>query len=140
MAEIVEEFGEFWNNKESKNPKVSIRLKYNRRRAFLRHSLEQFIMFSEMLLDEKKYGKRYKRRDAELLLEKSKELLKILPEEKEIDFTLVDQERFLRAIEDAETETKRILEKMPLEVEQLTEELIQVQNRIKEIKDSSINI
>ncbi len=99
-------------NKNPKDPKKSIRLKYNRRREHLRHSLEQFLLFSEERLDEKKYGEIYKKADVELLYNGAKELLDKFPEKKEVEFTKEDFENFDAMLIEAEEFTKKIIEEM----------------------------
>lgn len=93
-----------------KELKTSIRLKYNRRREYLRHSLEQFLIFAEERLDEEKYGKIYKKAEVENLLKGANELLDSFPAEKEHEFTQEDFANFDLMLEEAGKETEKIME------------------------------
>lgn len=95
---------------DPKDPKTSIRLKYNRRREYLRHSLEQFLMFAEERLDEEKYGKIYKKSEVENLLKGANELLEKFPSKKEYEFTQGDFANFEWMLEEAGKETEEIME------------------------------
>lgn len=95
---------------DPKDPKTSIRLKYNRRREYLRHSLEQFLIFTEERLDEEKYGKIYKKLEVEDLLKGAKELLDKFPTKKEYEFTEEDFANFEMMLEEAGKETEKIME------------------------------
>jgi hypothetical protein len=95
---------------EPKDPKASIRLKYNRRREYLRNSLEQFLIFAEERLDEEKYGKIYKKSEVENLLTGAKELLDKFPAKKEYEFTQEDFANFELMLEEAGKETEKIME------------------------------
>lgn len=99
-------------NKDPKDPKKSIRLKYNRRREFLRHSLEQFIIFANERLDEDKYGKIYKKEEVENLLKGADDFLKTFPPKKEYEFTPEDFANFDLAMEEAAKETEKLFENM----------------------------
>lgn len=99
-------------NKDPKDPKKSIRLKYNRRREFLRHSLEQFIIFANERLDEDKYGKIYKKEEVENLLKGADDFLKTFPPKKEYEFTPEDFANFDLALEEAAKETEKLFENM----------------------------
>ncbi len=98
--------------KDPKDPKTSIRLKYNRRRESLRHSLEQFLLFAKERLDEEKYGKIYKKEEVINLLKGAEELLGKLLAKKEYEFTQGDFANFELALEEASKETDLILERM----------------------------
>jgi enoyl reductase-like protein len=95
---------------DPKDPKMSIRLKYNRRREYLRHSLEQFLIFAKERLDEEKYGKIYKKAEVENLLEGAQKLLDIFPAKKEYEFTQEDFANFELMLEEAGKETEKIME------------------------------
>lgn len=97
-------------NQEPKDPKKSIRLKYNRRREFLRHSLEQFIIFANERLNEEKYGKIYKKEEVENLLKGADNFLKTFPPVKEYEFTAEDFANFDLAMEEAAKETEKLFE------------------------------
>lgn len=99
-------------NKDPKDPKKSIILKYNRRREFLRHSLEQFIIFANERLDENKYGKIYKKEEVENLLKGADKFLKTFPIKKEYDFTPEGFANFDLALEEAAKETEKLTENM----------------------------
>ncbi len=98
--------------KEPKDPKKSIRLKYNRRREFLRHSIEQFILFAKERIDEEKYGKIYKKDEVTTLLDGAEELLMKFPQKKEYEFTKDDFANFDLMLEEARKETEILLENM----------------------------
>lgn len=92
------------------DPKTSIRLKYNRRREYLRHSLEQFLIFAKERLNEEKYGKIYKKAEVENLLNGAQKLLNIFPAKKEYEFTQEDFANFELMLEEAGKETEKIME------------------------------
>lgn len=121
--------------KDPKDPKVSIRLKYNRRREYLRHSLEQFIIFAEERLDEEKYGKIYKKSEVESLLNGANELLSQFPDKKEIEFTQEDFANFELMLEEAGKETEEIMENIKNDNTNYIELLKELHDRIKKNND-----
>lgn len=118
-------------NKDPKDPKKSIRLKYNRRREFLRHSLEQFIIFAHERLDEDKYGKIYKNEEVENLLKGAEDFLKIFPPKKEYEFTPEDFANFDLALEVAAKETEKLFENMKNENTDYVALLKEIQEEIE---------
>lgn len=99
-------------NNDPKDPKKSIRLKYNRRREYLRHSLEQFIIFAEERVDEEKYGKIYKKDEVDNLIKGAKELLEKFPDKKEYKFTSEDFANFESSLDEVAKKTKILIENM----------------------------
>jgi len=95
--------------KDPKDSKKSIRLKYNRRREYLRHSLEQFIIFAKERVDEEKYGKIYKKDEVDNLLKGAIELLEKFPDKKEHEFTQEDFVNFELVLEETAEESKILL-------------------------------
>lgn len=99
-------------NNDPKDPKKSIRLKYNRRREYLRHSLQQFILFASERLDEEKYGKIYKKEEVDNLKKGAEDLLSKFPDKKEHEFTQEDFVNFELVLEEAAKKTKILIENM----------------------------
>lgn len=121
-------------NKNPKDPKKSIRLKYNRRREHLRHSLEQFLLLSEERLDEKKYGKIYKKKEVEFLYNGAKELLDKYPEKKEVELTKEDFENFDAMLIEAEEFTKTLFEEMEKDTTDYVELLKEIKKEIEDLE------
>ncbi|UOQ74024.1 hypothetical protein [Hymenobacter cellulosilyticus] len=113
---------------ESKHPKKSIRLKYNRKKIHLINALEQFILMAEQLLDENKNGRTYKRRESEHLLEESKKLLNLFPnkDRQTKEITDDDHDNFIKMLDEAYKNTQRMkidLEESADQYERMMEEL-----------------
>ena len=120
---------------DPKDPKTSIRLKYNRRREYLRHSLEQFLIFAEERLDEEKYGKIYKKAEVENLLKGAQKLLDIFPAKKEYEFTQEDFANFELMLEEAGKETEKIMENIKNDNTDYVALLKELHEEIKKKKD-----
>jgi hypothetical protein len=118
-------------NKDPKDPKRSLRLKYNRRREYLRHILQQFIFFGEQRLDEDANGKIQKREQVERLVKGAKELLKLFPPAKEMELTEEDFKKFDEVLEQAGEETEQIMNDLKKEDEKYTALLRLVQESEK---------
>lgn len=122
-------------HEESKDPKKSIRLKYNRRKEYLRHCLQQFLIFAEERLDESKYGKIYKKNDVTLLYEGAKELLAKFPPEKEIKWTEEHSKSFELMMDLAGEDTEKILSGLDLSDDKYNDFLKQLEEAKSKLND-----
>jgi hypothetical protein len=85
----------------SKDETGSNRLKYNRRLERLRHSLEQFLIYSDFRLNPSDETRVNKKEQIERIHSMSQELLEALPIKKE-DTSYMTHENFLRMMDAAE--------------------------------------
>jgi hypothetical protein len=118
-------------NEDPKDPKKSIRLKYNRRRENLRHTLDQFIMFAEDRIDEEKYGTVYKKDEVISLIKGARELLEKFPPKKEVDFTAEDFASLEAMLENAAEETDKIMNEIANDATDYNELLKEIQAEIQ---------
>lgn len=99
----------------AKDVKRSIRNKYNIRLRNLHHILEQYLIHAEDRLNKSLAGNVRNREETEAIVEKSKELLELLPKPKEVEIDF-------DAIFNSESNIDEILKQGQEFIDNLTEE------------------
>jgi hypothetical protein len=116
-------------DKTPKNPKDSLRRKYLLRKRNIPRFLSEFIWFSESVLKENVYVNKNKVREIKRLIKKSKELLALLPKEKELPENELDSHSSENFEENYLSDMQAMLKQMHKDADEVFKHLLKLEKK-----------